>query len=312
MSDALFAPGFLELPHLATFAMAAERGGFTAAASELGISQAAVSQRMAELERRLRVSLFHRRAGGVSLSEAGQGLYPYARKILDLHQQAQTEIGGFQPIVVGDLLLAASSVPGECFLPELLSGFHERFPRVHVRATVGDSGSVVRDVDQGRATLGLVGQEIEKASLEFRPFGSDSLMLVVGARHRWATRKRITMKALAGEPLIIRELGSGSRVALEKSLEQAGFSLARLRVTLELGSNAAIKDAVKRGLGVAFLSCLSVERELADSELHAVSVDGLALARRFYLVSHRLKPFSQAASAFLHFLSSHPLGRTTP
>lgn len=303
---------FAELPHLATFAKAAEQGGFTAAAAALGISQAAVSQRIGALERRLHVSLFRRRAGGVSLSEAGQRLYPYARKILELHQEAQTDLGGLRPIVAGDLLLAASSVPGECFLPELLSGFHEQYPRVHVRATVGDSGSVMRDVEQGRATLGLVGQEIEKPSLEFRPLGTDSLVLVVGTGHRWASRKRLSIKALAGEPLIVRELGSGSRVALEKSLEQSGSSLAKLDVTLELGSNAAIKDAVKRGLGVAFLSRLSVERELAASELRGLAVDGLALGRRFYLVHHRTRPFSQAASAFLHFLGTHPIGRNTP
>ncbi len=306
------APGSGELPHLATFAAVAERGGFTAAAAALGVSQAAVSQRVAALEQRLHVSLFSRRAGAFSLTEAGQRLYPYARRILELHDQARTDLGGFRPTVAGELSLAASSVPGECFLSELLSGFHEQYPHVHVRATVGDSGSVTRDVEQGRAALGLVGQKIEKPSLEFRPFGADCLVLVVASGHRWATRKRITIKALAGEPLIIREPGSGSRVALEKSLERAGASLAKLDVTLELGGNAAIKDAVKRGLGVAFLSRLAVERELDGGELRAVAVDSLDLARRFYLVYQRTRPFSQAASAFLHFVGSHPIGRNSP
>src|SRR3954470_8230807 len=108
--------GLAELPHLATFAMVAESGGFTAAAAGLGITQAAVSQRIAVLENELRVSLFDRRAGKISLTEAGQRLYRYARQILDLHGQARTEIGGFRPTVAGDLPLAASSVPGECFL----------------------------------------------------------------------------------------------------------------------------------------------------------------------------------------------------
>ena len=267
-----------------------------------------MSQRIAVLENELHVSLFNRRAGRISLTEAGQRLYPYARKILDLHGQARTDIGGFQPTVAGDLPIAASSVPGECFLPALLTAFHEAHPGVHVRATVSDSGSVMQDVEKGQAMLGLVGQEAEKPTLEFRPIGSDSLVLVVGSGHRWAARKRIPLKALTGESLIIRELGSGSRCALEKSLAAgAALSLARLNITLELGSNVAIKDAVKRGLGIAFLSRLAVHRELDARELQAVEVSGLSLARHFYLVYHRRRPLSPAASAFLRFLESYPI-----
>jgi hypothetical protein len=166
---------------------------------------------------------------------------------------------------------------------------------VHVRATVGDSGSVMQDVEKGRATIGLVGQEAEKPTLEFRTIGSDSLVLVVGPGHRWAARKRIPLKALTGESLIIRELGSGSRCALEKSLDRSGISLAGLNITLELGSNAAIKDAVQRGLGVAFLSRLAVQREIDANELRAVTVDGLSLDRHFYLVYHRRRPLSPPA-----------------
>ena len=134
-------------------------------------------------------------------------------------------------------------------------------------------------------------------------------MLIVPCGHPWATRRSISLNALIGEPLIIREFGSGTRCALEKSLERAGTSLADLEIALELGSNAAIKDAVKRGLGVAFLSRLAVTRELDAKELRAVAVRGLCLTRDFYLVYQRRRPLSPAASVFLHFLESHPLGQ---
>jgi DNA-binding transcriptional LysR family regulator len=301
--------GLAELPHLSTFARAAEQGSFTAAATDLGLTQAAVSQRIATLEKELRVSLFDRRAGRTPLTDAGQRLYEYARQILNLHGQAREDIGGFHPPVSGDLPIAASSVPGECFLPALLCAFHAKHPQVHVRATVSDSGSVLTEVEKGRASLGLVGQNAERSSLEARPIGGDSLVLIVPSGHQWATRRTISLDALAGEPLIIRERGSGSRSALEKSLERAGSSLASLSVSLELGSNAGIKDAVKRGLGVAFLSRFCVQRELAAKELRAVRVRGLDLARQFYLVSHRRRPLSPAATVFLHFLESHPIGQ---
>ena len=303
------ASGLAELPHLSTFVRAAEEGSFTAAAAALGITQAAVSQRTAVLEGELRVSLFDRRAGRIALTEAGQRLYQYARQILDLHEQARRDLGDFHPAVSGDLSIAASSIPGECFLPALLSAFHAEHPQVHVRATVSDSGSVIKDVEKGRASLGLIGQEAEKSALETRSIGRDSLVLIVPAGYPWAARKSISLKALSGQPLIIRELGSGSRSALEKSLERAGTSLADMNVSLELGSNAAIKDAVKRGLGVAFLSRFTVERELDAKELRAVAVRGLCLTRNFYLVYHRRRPLTPAASVFQHFVESHPIGQ---
>ena len=310
MVEPLSASGLAELPHLSTFARAAEQGSFTAAAADLGITQAAVSQRIAVLEGELRVSLFDRRAGRIALTEAGRRLYPFARRILDLHEEARRDLGGFRPSVSGDLPIAASSVPGECFLPALLSAFREKHPRVHVRATVSDSGAVIKDVEKGRATLGLIGKTAEKPSLETRSIGRDSLVLLVPSGHPWATRRTVSLEALAREPLIVREPGSGSRCALERALERAGRSFAELNVSLELGSNAAIKDAVKRGLGVAFLSRFCVQQDLGRNELRAVAVRGLHLTRHFYLVYRRHRPLSQAASAFLHFVESHPIGKS--
>ena len=298
---------FAELPHLATFAAVAERGGFTATAADLGVTQAAVSQRIAALESELRVSLFDRRAGRIALTEAGERLYEFARRILDLHEEARRGLGGFHPSIAGDLPIAASSVPGECYLPALLSSFREQFPEVHVRATVGDSSSVMKDVAKGVAALGLVGKKAEKPSLESEPIGTDTLVLILAPGHPLAGRKSISLAALADEPLIVREPGSGSRCALERGLERAGSSLDAMNVSLEMGSNAAIKDAVKRGLGASFVSRSTVDRELASGELGAVAVRGLALTRYLYAVYHRRRPLSPAASAFLDFLKAHPL-----
>lgn len=312
MPEPLVTSGPAELPHLATFAKAAEQGSFTAAASELGITQAAVSQRIAVLEKELRTSLFDRRSGKIALTERGQRLYKFARKILDLHMQARTSLNGFHPAVSGDLPIAASSVPGEYFLPPLLSAFQAEHPGVHVRATVSDSSLVLKDIEKGRATLGLVGQKTENPNLEFRPIASDSLVLIVNSKHPSLGRKTLSLKALRNERLIIREPGSGSRCALENGLARAGTSLAALNVTLELGSNAAIKDAVQRGLGVAFLSQLAVQKEISSGELQSIAVKDVDLERDFYLVFDRRRPLPPTAAAFLHFLEMHPIRSDQP
>src|SRR5262245_39122803 len=115
------------LPHLETFARAAELGSFTAAARELGLTQAAVSQRIHALEAELDVALFHRRAGRVELTEQGRKLYEFAQRIFELHREAREATTGRRLPPSGELILAASSVPGEHLLPGLLSEFGKRY-----------------------------------------------------------------------------------------------------------------------------------------------------------------------------------------
>jgi DNA-binding transcriptional LysR family regulator len=311
MAESASTAGVSELPHLSTFAKAAEHGSFTAAAVELGITQAAVSQRIAALEKVLRVSLFDRQAGRIALTEAGQRLYKIARQILILHKEAREDLSGFRSRPSGDLPIAASSVPGECYLPALLCVFRQRFPDVHVRVSVGDSSSVMKAVSRGEATLGFIGQKSDRANLNCEPIVRDTLVLILAPHHPWTTRTSISLGALAKEPLIVREPGSGTRCALMKGLEQVGTTLDAMNLTLEMGSTGAIKDAVRRGLGISFVSRSIVERELKTGELSSVRVRGLRLVRFLYVVYHRRRPLSAAAAAFLHFSKSH-LAKSDP
>src|SRR5262249_40706605 len=148
-----------QLPHLETFSKAAELSCFTAAARSLGLTQAAVSQRIQSLERTLGVSLFRRQAGRVFLTDVGKRLYPYAQRIFALNRQARQELTGQKAPVKGELSLAASSIPGEHLLPAALSAFGRHYPHIQVRATVSDSAAVVNQVEQGLAHLGLVGRK---------------------------------------------------------------------------------------------------------------------------------------------------------
>ncbi len=272
------------LPHLETFARAAELSSFTAAARDLGLTQAAVSQRIQGLEGALGVSLFRRRAGRVELTAAGQRLYPFAERILALHREAVEEVTGQKAPLTGELTLAASSIPGEHLLPDLLGAFRARHPHVQVRATVTDTQSVLRQVEQGEVHVGLVGGRTDNAALEFRHFATDRIVLVVPPGHPWRRRRRVTLAQLAEEPLLLREPGSGSRWALERGLAQAGHPLGGLNVALELGSNEGIKEAVQRGLGLAFLSSFAVADDLAAGRLHAVPVAGLTIEREMFAV----------------------------
>jgi DNA-binding transcriptional LysR family regulator len=297
----------VQLPHLETFSKAAELGSFTGAAKALGLSQAAVSQRIQALEKTLRKSLFQRRGGRVMLTEAGQTLYTYAQRILDVHREARREITGHDAPLGGELLIASSSIPGEHLLPALLSVFGQRHPHIRVRASVSDSLEAIAQVERGEVSLGLVGRKVEKPHLDYRFLASDRMVLVVPPGHVLSKRKKLTLKQLLPHPLILRESGSGLRHCFEKSLERAGRSLAELRVALELGSNEAIKEAVLRGVGVAILSNYAVGKELRAGQLHALEVSDLRCDRDLFIVQDRRRVLPLPARTFLIFLETSPL-----
>ncbi len=287
------------LPHLETFCKAAEASSFTAAAHTLGLTQAAVSQRIQALEKDVRTPLFEREGGGVLLTDAGHRLYHIAQRILALHDEARQQISGRKTPATGELALAASSIPGEHLLPELLANFRRGYPHIQVKATVTDSDEVLHQVERGQANLGLVGRKGDQPHLEFHPFACDTMTLVVPADHAWAKRKRVSLNQLYTQPLILREEGSGSRWCLEQALLAAGKAPQDLQVVLELGSNEAIKDAVQRGLGLSVLSTHTLTRELAGGLLHALQVTGLGLTRDIYAVCDRRRVLPISARLFL-------------
>jgi DNA-binding transcriptional LysR family regulator len=302
----------LQLPHLATFSKAAELSSFTGAAKALHLTQASVSQRVQALEKALGTSLFKRQGGRVLVTAAGQTLYDYAQRILDLHRQARRQVAGQDAPVGGELALAASSIPGEHLLPALLSLFGQNHPHIRVRAAVGDSMGVLGQVERGEVSLGLVGRKTDNPHLEFRYLVSDTMVLVVPPGHALSRRKKVSVAQLARQPLILREVGSGLRHCFEKSLERAGRSLTDFRVTLELGSNEAIKEAVLRGAGVAILSTFAVRKELKAGRLHALQVSDLRCDRDMYVVRDRRRVVPLPARLFLLFLETHPVTAEMP
>jgi DNA-binding transcriptional LysR family regulator len=297
---------------LETFSKAAELSSFTGAAKALRLTQAAISQHVQTLEKSLGKSLFQRRGGRVLLTEAGQKLYDFAQRILDLHREARRQITGHEAPVAAELLLAASSIPGEHLLPALLSVFGQEHPHVRVRATVSDSMGVMAQVERGEVSLGLVGRKADNPHLDFRYFARDRMVLVVPPGHALGRRKQISVKQLPRYPLVLREAGSGLRHCFEKSLEKVGFSLADLRIALELGSNEAIKEAVLRGVGIAILSTYAVQKELKAGQLHPLEVADLHCDRDMFVVRDQRRVLPLPARLFLLFLETHPIAAETP
>ncbi len=282
----------MELRHLQTFAAVAEQSSFTRAAEALEVTQAAVSQHIAALEKELGLSLFQRGGRKVSLTAEGERLYGYSRKILDLVDEAAREVAGQTRAVRGTLRIASSTVPAEWLLPELLAEFRARHPNVHESVTVSDSTEAARAVEKGEADVGFIGERPHSSTLSAQPLASDELVLVAAKSHPLAKQKRVTLDHLRGQAIIVREPGSGSRHCVEEALETHGMSISEMTVAMEVNSNEAIRAAVERGVGVAFLSSLAVGDERVKHSLATISIRGFRAERQLYLVTdpHRIAP----------------------
>jgi DNA-binding transcriptional LysR family regulator len=298
----------LQLPHLETFSKAAELGSFTGAAKALHLTQAAVSQRIHALEKAVGKSLFQRQGGHVLVTASGQKLYDYAQRILELHRTARREVAGQESPLGGELLLAASSIPGEHLLPTLLAKYRKQYSHIQVRASVSDSMTVLAQVERGEVSLGLVGRKMDNPHLEYRFLARDRMVLIAPPRHPLSRRKKVSIKDVIRYPLVLREPGSGLRHCFEKSLQRAEASVADLQIALELGSNEAIKEAVLRGLGLTILSIYAVQKEIAAKKLRALPIADLRCDREMYLVWDRRRVMPFPARAFLTLVETTSKG----
>ena len=296
----------MDLRQLEIFAKVAELGSFSRAAESLHLTQPTVSEHIRGLEDELGVRLLDRLGRGTGPTAAGRLLLVYATRMLALAREARQALDSFQGRMRGELVAGGSTIPGEYILPALLGRFREKFPEVSTTLLIGDSQEVVDWVAEGRVEVAVVGARLPRRGLEFRELMPDEEVVVVPAAHPWGGRAEITLEELAAEPLLVRERGSGTRAALEASLERAGLDLGSLRVAGEIGSSQAIKQAVKAGLGITIISRIAVEDECREGRLVALRVAGLAITRAFYLLTHRERSRSPVAEAFRLFLEANP------
>jgi len=294
----------MDARQLEIFVKVAELGSFSKAAEALFLTQPTVSEHIRGLEEELGVRLLDRLGRGAAPTKAGQLLLGYARRILDLQREARQALDQFQGRMSGELVVAASTIPGEYVLPALIGRFKEKYPDIAISLLIGDTQRVVEWVLEGRAELAVAGGQIDDRALEYRELMPDELVLVVSAAHPWRGKKTATLEEVRAEPLIVRERGSGSRHALEKALAEVGLDLSDFRVVGEMGSTQAIKQAVKVGVGISLISKRAVAEECQHGILHCVKVKDLRFSRAFYLVTSTTRSRSPLAEAFRAFLIS--------
>lgn len=292
----------MNLHHLKVFLAVAQAGSISAGAQRLHISQPAVTREIRELEASLGLPLFDRHPRGVRPTEGGQRLLQFAERIFALEQAAERDLRGFANLGQGELQLGASATLGAYLLPPLLNYFRRRHPQVFVDLRVSNTREVTQQLDDGSIALGFVEGPFPTAGHAHHLLARDRLLPVVGPAHPLAGKRQLHMAELQQHELYMREPGSGARASIEQAYREHGLEA---RAALVGGGTEPLKRLIAGGHGIAWLSQLVIEDELADGRLLCLDVCDLKIERDLHVLWRRDSQLSPAPAAFLQQLEGN-------
>lgn len=288
----------ITLRQLKVFERVARRLSFTRAAEELFLTQPAVSMQIKQLEESIGLPLFERLGKKIYLTPAGDELFQLSRKIAEELDEAEQLIDEMKNTESGRLNVSVASTV-HYFAIRLLGEFCRRHPKVRVRFKVTNRKGLLRDLEDNEADLLLMGQPPDNQDLEVEFFLRNPVVIIAPAGHPLASQSNISLKALADETFIMREMGSGTRNSVERFLAERGV---HLKVSMEMNNNGAIKQGVEEGLGLGIVSIHTLERELESGRLVVLDVESFPIMRQWYIVNRAGKRLSAIATEFADFV----------
>jgi len=265
---------------LRVFWAVAHHLNFSRAAEELLLTQPAVTQQIKALEDEFGVPLFDRGGCHITLSAGGKALLPYAEKMKVISDEATSAVAGVFGQQAGELALGASRTIGQYLLPNFIAAFRRTNPKVRITARSGNTDQVLEALLAREIHLALIEGPEQRRDVHIEPFMEDHMILVVPTNHGWADHE-IDLDDLKTEPLLMREIGSGSRRVVEQALSKAGVKPKDLMISMELDSTEGLLSAVEAGLGVTFVSRWAARNQLSLGTLKVARLKGLRLSRRF-------------------------------
>lgn len=286
------------LAQLRSFEAVARLGGVGRAAVALHLAQPTVSTQLRELASAVGLTLFVPRGRGLEITDEGELLLATARELFAVWDRFEDDAARMRGLERGRLRIAAVTT-AEYFLPDLIGPFAHAHPGLQIELAVENRDAIVRRLERGDDELAVMMLPPADLPLQRWPFLENPLVVVAPVGHPLASRKRLKLEQIVGEPLLAREAGSGTRRAADRLLEQRGV---RWTPRMALGSNEAIKHAVAAGLGLAVLSRHTLGRDPARDGLTELPVQGFPIRRMWHLVWRRDRALSRPAQAFLDHL----------
>lgn len=295
----------MDFRQLETFVMIARLKSFSKAADCLFLTQPTISNHIQNLEKELDSILINRSNKNITLTKAGEVLFSHAMDILNKREQALFSLGMFKGKIEGTLGIACSTVPEQYILPSLLNGFHKIHKDVSFNLFHYDSQQVVDAIVDGELDFGFVGAKDDMKQLHYIDIMEDKLVLIAPYTSKYSSMEQIPLRVLTQEKMILREKGSGTRKILEDTLKKHNIPIESLHVVAYMESTEAIKQCVRKGLGVTIISELAVQDEIKYNLVKKIDIEHVNITRKFYFVYNRFRSLSPLAETFKEFVLSN-------
>ncbi|HAF44070.1 MAG TPA: LysR family transcriptional regulator [Gallionellaceae bacterium] len=286
------------LRQLELFEAIARLGSFTRAAEELFLTQPTVSMQIKKLTDTVGMPIFEQVGKKIYLTEIGQALLQCSKGISEHLANFEMIAADMKGLKKGKLRLAVVTT-AKYFAPRLLGSFSQRYPGVEVSLIVTNRERLLERAANNLDDLYILGQPPDDANVVAEAFLENYLVVIAPADHPLAKVKNIPPAKLAKEPFLLREEGSGTRIAVERLFEHLGL---KINMRMELGSNEAIKQSVIGGLGISVLSRHTLELDLPSKQFVMLDVQGFPIKRYWYFAHPAGKQLSLIAGTFVDHL----------
>jgi len=292
----------MDIHHLSIFVAVYRQRSFSRAAQQINLSQPTLTEHIKNLEAEIGRRLFDRAGRKIFPTPEADLLYEQAVNVLDAMQKLYDGIAAKQQTLIGPIRVGASTIPGTYLLPVAAAAFRRRQPEVSFEIVSADSKEICDRVISHDLMMGAVGALPDDDRLDSTPLFRDRLVLA--ARPDLWPKETMTLRELAGVPMILREEGSGTRRTFERFLQERDFDPRAFSVTATVGSTEAVRAALLAGLGFSVISNLAVAEEIERGRLKEITLKGIRMARFFHLVTHRRRTLPLRYQAFREFLSA--------
>ena len=296
----------MNIKQLEAFVRIVKNKSFSQTAKELYLTQPTVSSYISSLEEDLGVQLFTRTTKEVHTTSEGEQIYLYAKDIVNLSNKIRNAFKEEPKDDINEIVISASSIPGQYLLPGMLANFSKRYPNTEFRIHETDSRGAVTDVAEHRADIGFCGTIIPKTACTFLPFYEDELILVTPNNPYYQKMKENNdLSFLSKAEFVMREQGSGTKQEALKILQQNGLNIEDMKVVARFGNTGAVMLSVKEGIGVAVVSKLAARAEIKNGDVLAFPLQEGGYFRKIYMVSNSNYPLSKRAKNFIQMIQNH-------
>lgn len=269
---------------LEVFQKVAELQSISKAARALHLSQPAVTKHIQLLEEALRVPLFVRSSRGMILNESGVIYLEHAQRMTKAHHEVAQHLQAPATALTGRLRVGCNKTVLAYYLPDVLARFKTRYPSARCEIIDGNTDTIIGALLDQRIDLALIEGPCRRSEIQIRTVLEDEIIWIASPSDPIARIARPTVTEVLQRPLIVREMGAGSRQFMEQALRQGQVRLERLNIVQEIPGPEAIKRLVAAGLGISYVFRVSVEPELAAGRLVKINCPKLNIRRPFSLL----------------------------